>query len=108
MFQFSIEDAEAGNDLRELLPHFSQSSVILGVIKVARSAIESTEDIESRVKEALQYIPTERLILAPDCGLGFLTDEMITQKIKNMVKVAKSVQQQKTAISEKHYWFSNT
>ena len=77
--------------MSELLPNFKQSTVILGVIKVARSAIESVEDIEKRVKEALQFIAPERLILAPDCGLGFLTDEMITQKIGNLVKVAKCV-----------------
>ena len=51
-------------------------------------AIESEEDIESRVKEALKYIDRERLVLAPDCGLGFLTEEMINLKVENMVKVA--------------------
>ena len=77
--------------MSELLPKFKQSTVILGVIKVARSSIESVEEIENRVNEALKFIAPERLILAPDCGLGFLTEEMITQKIENMVKVAKSV-----------------
>ena len=91
LLQFSIEDAEACNDLSELLPHFKQSKVIFGVIKVARSAIESVEEIENRVEEALKYIDSERLVLAPDCGLGFLSEEMISHKIKNMVKVAKSV-----------------
>ena len=73
------------------MPNFKQSKVILGAIKVARSAIESVEDIETRVNEALKYIDGERLILAPDCGLGFLSEEMIIEKIGNMVKVAKSV-----------------
>ena len=74
--------------MSELLPNFKKSAVILGIIKVARSAIESEEDIESRVKEALKYIHRERLVLAPDCGLGFLTEEMINLKVENMVKVA--------------------
>ena len=74
--------------MSELLPNFKKSAVILGIIKVARSAIESEEDIESRVKEALKYIDRERLLLAPDCGLGFLTEEMINLKVENMVKVA--------------------
>ena len=73
------------------MPNFKQSKVIFGAIKVARSAIESVEEIEARVREALKYIDGERLILAPDCGLGFLTEKMINEKIGNMVKVAKSL-----------------
>jgi len=87
--QFSIEDAEACNDLSELLPNFKTSSVILGAITVARSAIESEQLIKSRVEEALKHIDRERLILAPDCGLGFLNNQMIDSKVENMVKVAK-------------------
>ena len=66
-------------------------TVILGVVKVARSTIESVENIEARVKEALKYIDRDRLILAPDCGLGFLSDAMITEKLTNMIKVAKAI-----------------
>ena len=91
-FQFSIEDAECCNDLSELLPNFKTSSVILGAITVARSAIESEQLIKSRVEEALKHIDRERLILAPDCGLGFLTNQMIDSKVENMVKVAKVLQ----------------
>ena len=90
LLQFSIEDAEACNDLSQLLPNFKQSKVILGTIKVARSAIESVEEIQARVTEALKYIDGERLILAPDCGLGFLSEEMIDKKMRNMITVAKS------------------
>ena len=73
-----------------MLPQFKKSTIILGVVTVARSRIESVEDIKKRVDEALKYIDKERLVLAPDCGLGFLTEDMITKKITNMVKVAKS------------------
>ena len=75
--------------MTELLPNFKHSAVILGIIKDARSAIESEDDIENRINEALKHIDRERLVLAPDCGLGFLTEEMINLKVENMVKVAK-------------------
>ena len=65
-----------------------KSTVILGSVTVARSAIESEEAIKDRIEEALKHIDRERLILAPDCGLGFLTKEMIDSKVENMVKVA--------------------
>ena len=73
-----------------MLPQFKKSTIILGVVTVARSRIETVEDIKKRVEEALKYIDSERLVLAPDCGLGFLTEDMITQKITNMVEAAKS------------------
>ena len=73
-----------------MLPQFKKSTIILGVVTVARSRIETVEEIKKRVEEALKYIDSERLVLAPDCGLGFLTEDMITQKITNMVEAAKS------------------
>ena len=73
-----------------MLPQFKKSTIILGVVTVARSRIETVEEIKKRVDEALKHIDGERLVLAPDCGLGFLTEDMITQKITNMVEVAKS------------------
>lgn len=86
-----VEDAEACNDLSQLLPKFKHATIILGAIKVARSAVESVESIEQRTKEALKYIPSERLVLAPDCGLGFLTEDMINEKLRNMVQAANAV-----------------
>ena len=73
------------------MPKFKQSTVILGVVKVARSTMLSEENIEARVKEALKYIDGDRLILAPDCGLGFLSEAMITEKLTNMINVANSI-----------------
>jgi len=37
--------------------------------------------IVSRIEAALEYLPMDRLVLAPDCGLGFLTEEMIRNKL---------------------------
>ena len=89
--QVSIEDAEAQNDLEQLLPHFKKMTVIFGAIAIARSKVESVEDVKKRVEVALKYIDPERLVLAPDCGLGYLTDEIIEAKLKVMVEVAKNL-----------------
>lgn len=88
--QVSIEDAEARNDL-SLLSLFQKTQVILGVVTVARTKVETEEDIRSRVEEALQHIPRSRLVLAPDCGLGMLDMNIIRAKLGNMVKVARSL-----------------
>ena len=44
---------------------------------------------KGRIGEALKFIEPERLILAPDCGLGFLEESKILEKLETMTKVAK-------------------
>ena len=47
--------------------------------------------IEARLKEARKYLPAERLIVAPDCGLGYLPADIMMQKLANMAAAAKAV-----------------
>ena len=85
----SLEDAEAQNDLASLLPNFKNMTVIFGSVAVARSKVEDFESLEKRIKTALEHIDPDRLILAPDCGLGYLKEDQILAKLDIMVKVAK-------------------
>ena len=55
------------------------------LIKIANSKIESEEEIEARINEALKFISKEQLIAAPDCGLGHLSKELALSKIKSNV-----------------------
>jgi 5-methyltetrahydropteroyltriglutamate--homocysteine methyltransferase len=65
--------------------------VVLGVVEVASSHIESIEDISTRLRDALKHIDPPRLLVAPDCGLGFLPRPVLIQKLQNMVIAAKSI-----------------
>ena len=73
-----------------LLEKFDSKTIILGVVKIASSEMEIEEKIKQRVRQALDHIDKERLILAPDCGLGFLPKKLCLPKLKIMTKVAKS------------------
>ena len=84
----SIEDAHRYNDL-SLLKNYKNTKIIFGVIKIASSKIETVEEIESRIKETLKFIPKEQLIAAPDCGLGHLNRELAIKKLKIMSLAAK-------------------
>lgn len=84
----SIEDAHQNNDLK-LLECFKRTKVIFGVVQVANSRVETQEEIESRLREALKHIDAERLIVAPDCGLAFLPPGLLKQKLINMCSAAK-------------------
>ena len=84
----SIEDAHRHNDL-SLLEAFETTTVILGVVDVSSSRIETVDEIEARLEEALEHIDAHRLIAAPDCGLGLLTRSMAIEKLTNLVTAAK-------------------
>jgi 5-methyltetrahydropteroyltriglutamate--homocysteine methyltransferase len=88
--QVSIEDAHCLNDL-QLLEQFDNTAVILGVVTIASSRIESSEAIAQRLRLALQHIDADRLLAAPDCGLMMLGRELAMAKLKNMCRAAASV-----------------
>jgi len=89
----SIEDAWCRNDL-SLLGLFKKTKVILGAMHVSSSRIETVEEIQERLSEALDHIDAERLIVAPDCGLALLDGEhrpKLNLKLANMCQAAKCV-----------------
>ena len=55
------------------------------------SAVESVEQIRERLKAALAHIDADRLIVAPDCGLGLLGRKLAIQKLKNLSAAAHSL-----------------
>jgi len=86
----SFEDAHRHNDL-SLLERFKSTTVIFGVVAIARSQVESVESIRDRLLQALNHIDSDRLIAAPDCGLGLLGRELAMAKLRNMSTAARSV-----------------
>lgn len=86
----SLEDAHRYNDL-SLIEAFQKTKLIWGSVAIASSRIESVDEIASRLQAVLQHIDAERLLVAPDCGLGYLTDELVQTKLKNMTEAVKRV-----------------
>jgi len=86
----SFEDAHRHNDL-SLLERLPSTKVIFGVVAIARSEIESVDAICERLVQALQHIDAERLIAAPDCGLGLLGRELTMAKLRNMCSAARAL-----------------
>ena len=86
----SIEDAHRHNDLK-LLERFQKTKIILGVIDIGRTRIESAEEVRARLAIALEHIDRDRLIAGPDCGLVMLDRDATRLKLENLVAAARSL-----------------
>ena len=55
----------------ELLKPFAEKmNVAVGIIDVKNYYIETVEDVAGRIRKCLEYVPAEKLSVAPDCGLS--------------------------------------
>ena len=53
--------------------------------------MEDVEEVRSRILDAFIHIDENRLIAAPDCGLGFFSREQAIEKMSILSKAAKSI-----------------
>ena len=86
----SIEDAHDHIEL-SIVEKLKTTKVILGVVAIGKSRVESVEEIRGRLGEVLLYIDADRLLAAPDCGLGLLGRDLTLQKLKNMSTAAHGI-----------------
>jgi 5-methyltetrahydropteroyltriglutamate--homocysteine methyltransferase len=78
----------------ELLATFAEKmDVAVGIIDVKNYYIETEEDVVSRIRKCLTYVPAHKLAVAPDCGLSQTARWASRQKLNNMVKGAKKVRE---------------
>ena len=91
--QVSIETAQPNLDTSVLkkLPH---KKIVLGVIDLSDPTVETPETVAARIRRALPHVPAERLIIAPDCGLKYLSREVAFGKMKAMVDGAAIVRRE--------------
>ena len=83
--QYSLEFAEP--DLPAKLLEMLPGKIIqLGVLDVEREEIETPYIVEKRLRAALEVVPAERLIAAPDCGCGALPRAVARAKLQAMVE----------------------
>lgn len=86
----SIEDAHRPSDL-VLLERFTRTKVLLGVIAIASSRVEVVEEVRLRLQAALDHIDADRLIAAPDCGLGLLGRDLAQDKLRVLSEAVRSL-----------------
>jgi len=87
----SLEAAQPGLD-PEVLREVPDKAILLGVLDLGDDAeVETPEVVAERIRRALEVVPLERLIVAPDCGMKYLPRETAFRKLEAMVAGARLV-----------------
>ncbi len=63
----------------------------VGVVDAKNLQVETAEQIEARIRRALEVVPADRLLVAPDCGLGYFSRTAAYAKLRNMGQAAATV-----------------
>ena len=85
--QVSIETAQSGLDT-SVLAALSDKTVMVGVVDLSDPEVETVDTVVARVRRALPHVDAERLVLAPDCGMKYLSRASADGKMRAMAEAA--------------------
>ena len=89
--QIAIESAQPRLDL-SVLREIREKTVILGVLDLSDDApAETAGEVAARIDAALAHIEPERLQVAPDCGMKYLSRDVAYAKLRALVEGAEQV-----------------
>jgi len=82
--EISIECAQPRLKM-DLLTQLPNKKVHVGVLDLRDTMPESPELVAERIRAALEVIPARQIVVAPDCGMKYLSRDVAFEKLKNMV-----------------------
>jgi 5-methyltetrahydropteroyltriglutamate--homocysteine methyltransferase len=91
--QISIEAAQSKVDLA-VLKELPSKTIMLGVIDLSDMAVETPDVVAARSRRALDHVPPERIVVAPDCGMKYLPRAVAFGKMKAMAEGAAIVRRE--------------
>ena len=91
--QISIEAAQPKLDL-SILKTLPSKQIMVGVIDLADPEAESAETVAGRLRRALDVLPAERIVAAPDCGMKYLDPAVARGKLQALVDGAAIVRRE--------------
>jgi 5-methyltetrahydropteroyltriglutamate--homocysteine methyltransferase len=86
--QVSIETAQSKLDCA-VLEKLRGKKIMVGVLDLDDMTVETPQKVLERARRALEHLPPEDMILAPDCGMKYLPREVAFGKMKAMVEGAR-------------------
>jgi 5-methyltetrahydropteroyltriglutamate--homocysteine methyltransferase len=84
----SLEAAQPSLD-PEVLRDVPDKTILLGVLDLGSSEVETPEVVADRIRRAMTVVPPERLVVAPDCGMKYLPRDLALRKLEAMVAGAR-------------------
>ncbi|HEX6265469.1 MAG TPA: hypothetical protein VFZ81_01080 [Burkholderiales bacterium] len=93
--QISIEAAQPRLDL-SVLKELGGKSVMVGVIDLGTEEVETAQTVAGRIRAALEHVPADRLVVAPDCGMKYLPRDVAFSKLKSLAEGAARVRRELT------------
>ncbi len=91
--QISIESAQPKIDLG-VLKDLAPKKVMLGVLDLNDPDIETPQKVAERIRAGLKYLPPDKLLPAPDCGMKYLPRATAFGKLKSMAEGAALVRKE--------------
>jgi len=91
--QISIETAQPRLDLG-VLAELANKTVLLGVLDLGSDAVDSVDDVAARIRAALDYLPPEQIVPAPDCGMKYLSRDLAFGKLRALSEAAARVRRE--------------
>src|SRR5204863_3497098 len=88
--QVSVETAQSSLDC-SVLADLGGKTVVLGVLDLSTSDVEPPGLVADRIRRALPYVAADRIVVAPDCGMKYLTRGVAFAKLAAMVEGAELV-----------------
>jgi 5-methyltetrahydropteroyltriglutamate--homocysteine methyltransferase len=86
--QISMESAQQRVDL-SVLKALPKKKLIVGVLDLSdESAVEDVATVAGRIRNALEFVEPDRLILAPDCGMKYLPRAKAFAKLSALAEAA--------------------
>ena len=82
--EISIECAQPRLKM-DLVLGLPSKRIHVGVIDLRDTEVESADTVARRIEAALEFLPPTRLVVAPDCGMKYLTRDVAFAKLCNMV-----------------------
>ena len=89
----SIETGQSNLDCK-VLESLAGKHILLGVLDLSTEEVESVELIKERVRRGMAYVNPDHLLLAPDCGMKYLSREAAFGKLSNMAEAGRQLREE--------------
>jgi 5-methyltetrahydropteroyltriglutamate--homocysteine methyltransferase len=89
--EFAVSD---GVGLELFKQYKTKKEIAVGVIDVKDETVETPAIVAKRIRQALKFIPPERMWIVPDCGMKFMPRDRAYGKLKAMVEGTRIVRKE--------------